>query len=387
MSVAAARGLLLPVAGGALERCAPGPPSVFERPQAPLRSRVFYAAAHVVADPLTAGRSMGGAVDWDATLAYRCHLWSWGLGVAEAMDTAQRGMGLGWHEARELIRRSAAEARACNGRLAAGAGTDQLPAGRNASLSQIRDAYLEQCAFVEEHGCRVILMASRALAAAARGPDDYRAVLDPVLEATAGPVILHWLGDMFDPALAGYWGWSHLDGATDEVLGLISDHADKVDGIKLSLLDQEREVRVREALPDGVRLYSGDDFNYPGLIAGGSHALLGIFDAIAPAASTALQALDAGDAGRFESVLEPTLPLARQLFAAPTYHYKTGIVFLAWLNGHQEHFRMVDGLESARTLLHLAEIFRLADAAGLLVDPPLAGDRMRRLLALSGVGE
>ena len=233
----------------------------------------------------------------------------------------------------------------------------------------------------------MILMASRALAAAARGPDDYRTVLDPVLEATAGPVILHWLGDMFDPALAGYWGWNHLDGATDEVLGLISDHAGKVDGIKLSLLDQEREVRVREALPEGVRLYSGDDFNYPGLIAGGSHALLGIFDAIAPAASTALQALDAGDAGRFERVLEPTLPLARQLFAAPTYHYKTGIVFLAWLNGHQEHFRMVDGLESARTLLHLAEIFRLADAAGLLVDPPLAADRMRRLLALSGVGE
>jgi hypothetical protein len=339
----------------------------------------------VVADPLANGDSAGCALDWEATLAYRRHLWSWGLGVAEAMDTAQRGVGLGWDEARELIRRSAAEARACGGRLAAGAGTDQLPLGRPASLARIRDAYLEQCAFVEGEGCQTILMASRALAAAARGPDDYRAVLDPVLEGARGPVILHWLGQMFDPALAGYWGWSNLNGATDEVLRLIADHADKIDGIKVSLLDDAREIRMREALPDGVRLYTGDDFNYPSLIAGGSDALLGIFDAIAPAAASALQLLDGGDANGFERALEPTVALARKLFAPPTYHYKAGIVFLAWLNGHQTHFRMVAGLEGARTLLHLADVFRLADAAGLLADPRLASERMRRLLAVGGV--
>jgi Protein of unknown function (DUF993) len=386
VSVTAAGELLLPVAGGSLERFTPGEPSSFERPTAPPSSRVFYAAAHVVADPLADGDSAGAALDWEATLAYRRHLWSWGHGVAEAMDTAQRGMGLGWKEARELIGRSAAEARACGGRLAAGAGTDQLPAGRPASLSRIRDAYLEQCAFVEGEGCHAILMASRALAAAARGPDDYRAVLDPVLEQAREPVILHWLGEMFDPALAGYWGWNNLNGATDEVLRLIADHADKVEGVKVSLLDEAREIRVREALPEGVRLYTGDDFNYPALIEGGSDALLGIFDAIAPAASSAVQALDRGDSEHFRRVLEPTIPLAHKLFAAPTYHYKTGIVFLAWLNGHQSHFRMVAGAEGARTLVHLADLFRLADAAGLLADPPLAAERMRRLLAVSGVG-
>jgi Protein of unknown function (DUF993) len=385
VSVTAAGELLLPVAGGSLERFTPGEPSSFERPTAPPSSRVFYAAAHVVADPLADGDSAGAALDWEATLAYRRHLWSWGHGVAEAMDTAQRGMGLGWKEARELIGRSAAEARACGGRLAAGAGTDQLPAGRPASLSRIRDAYLEQCAFVEGEGCHAILMASRALAAAARGPDDYRAVLDPVLEQAREPVILHWLGEMFDPALAGYWGWNNLNGATDEVLRLIADHADKVEGVKVSLLDEAREIRVREALPEGVRLYTGDDFNYPALIEGGSDALLGIFDAIAPAASSAVQALDRGDSEHFRRVLEPTIPLAHKLFAAPTYHYKTGIVFLAWLNGHQSHFRMVAGAEGARTLVHLADLFRLADAAGLLADPPLAAERMRRLLAVSGV--
>jgi hypothetical protein len=385
VSLAAAGELLLPGADGSLERFVPGEPAVFEPPARPPSSRVFYAAAHVVADPLAAGESADAALDWEATLAYRRHLWSWGLGVAEAMDTAQRGMGIGWIEARELIRRSASEARACGGRLAAGAGTDQLPAGRQASLSRIRDAYLEQCAFVEGEGCLPILMASRALAASARGPDDYRAVLDPVLEQAGGPVILHWLGDMFDPELAGYWGWSNLNGATDEVLRLIADHSDKVDGIKVSLLDDAREIRIREALPDGVRLYTGDDLNYPPLIAGGSDALLGVFDAIAPAAVCALRALDEGDPDGFERMLDPTLPLARKLFAAPTWHYKTGIVFLAWLNGHQRHFRMVGGLEGARTLVHLADVFRLAAGAGLLVDPPLAAGRMRRLLAVGGI--
>jgi dihydrodipicolinate synthase/N-acetylneuraminate lyase len=385
VSVAAAGELLLPRADGALERFVPGAPAAFEPPREPLRSRVFFAAAHVVADPLARGDSVGAELDWDATLAYRRHLWSWGLGVAEAMDTAQRGMGLGWPEARELIRRSAAAARECGGRLAAGAGTDQLPSDGSASLDQVRDAYLEQCEFVEEQGCQAIVMASRALAAAAETPADYRAVYEPVLERARRPVILHWLGEMFDPALAGYWGAGDLDAALEFVSELIADHAERVDGIKLSLLDDERELRLREALPEGVRLYTGDDFNYPALIGSGSHALLGVFDAIAPAASAALQALDAGDSRRFDELLGPTLPLARRLFASPTYHYKTGIVFLAWLNGHQEHFRMVAGLESARTLVHLAELFRLADAAGLLAEPAHAAERMRRLLAVAGV--
>ena len=385
MSVSSTAALLLPRAGGSLEQFVPGEPAEFERPRTPLRSRTFIAAAHVVADPLAGGESAGAAIDWDETLAYRRHLWSWGLGVAEAMDTAQRGMGLGWPEARELIARSAAAARESGGRLAAGAGTDQLGAGDRVSLDRIRDAYLEQCAFVEEQDSQPIVMASRALAAAAEGPDDYRRVYGAVLERAGRPVILHWLGEMFDPALAGYWGAADPYEALEVVAALIGEHAERVDGIKLSLLDDALELRLREALPGGVRLYTGDDFNYPALIAAGSDALLGIFDAIAPAASAALQALDAGDEARFAELLRPTEPLARKLFASPTYHYKTGLVFLAWLNGHQRHFRMIGGQEGARTLVHLAELFRLADAAGLLADPALACERMRRLLAVAGV--
>jgi hypothetical protein len=385
VSVSSAQALLLPRADGSLERYVPGEPVPFERPREPLRSRVFLAAAHVVADPLAGGDSVAAAIDWEATLTYRRHLWSWGLGVAEAMDTAQRGMGLGWPEARELIARSAAAARESGGRLAAGAGTDQLPAGEPASLARIRDAYLEQCAFVEDQGCQPIVMASRALAAAASGPADYRSVLDAVLEGARRPVILHWLGEMFDPQLAGYWGASDPYEALAVVSELIDAHAERVDGIKLSLLDDALEQRLREVLPDGVRLYTGDDFNYPALIAAGSDALLGVFDAVAPAASAALQALDAGDSARFAELLAPTEPLARKLFAPPTYHYKTGLVFLAWLNGHQHHFRMIAGQEGARTLVHLAELLRLADRAGLLADPALACERMRRLLALAGV--
>jgi hypothetical protein len=385
VSVSSAQALLLPRADGSLERYVPGEPIPFARPREPLRSRVFLAAAHVVADPLAGGDSVAAAIDWEATLAYRRHLWSWGLGVAEAMDTAQRGMGLGWPEARELIARSAAAARESGGRLAAGAGTDQLPAGEPASLARIRDAYLEQCAFVEEQGSQPVVMASRALAAAASGPADYRSVLDAVLERAGRPVILHWLGEMFDPQLAGYWGASDPYEALAVVSELIAAHAERVDGIKLSLLDDALELRLREALPDGVRLYTGDDFNYPALIAKGSDALLGVFDVIAPAASAALQALDAGDSARFADLLAPTEQLARKLFAPPTYHYKTGLVFLAWLNGHQRHFRMIAGQEGARTLVHLAELLRLADRAGLLADPALACERMRRLLVLAGV--
>lgn len=348
------------------------------------RTRVAFAAAHVVADPLAPGDPTGPAqLDWEATLRFRRHLWAHGLRVAEAMDTAQRGMGLDWAATQELIRRSAAEAKAVGGKLAAGAGTDQLTGP--ASLDDVRRAYAEQIAFIEGVGAPVILMASRALAAAAQGPDDYRAVYGELLGQTAGPVILHWLGDMFDPALAGYWGTTDLDQAADVVLDIIGAHAEKVDGIKVSLLDAEREVALRERLPDGVRMYTGDDFNYPELIASGSDALLGIFDAIAPAAAAALHALDDGDTDRYDALLAPTVPLSRHIFKAPTRYYKTGVVFLAFLNGHQSHFRMVGGLESARNVLHLAELFVLADRAGLLADPELASARMRHVLALAGV--
>ncbi len=367
--------------------------TAFVQPSAPIRSRVAFAAAHVVRDPL--GPASGeGAVDWDATLAFREHLWGYGLGVAEAMDTAQRGMGLDYAATRVLVDRACAAAQAsadaqgAGGRIACGAGTDQLPPGP-ADLEAIVDAYEEQCAHVEACGGQVVLMASRQLAAAARGPDDYATVFERVLARRERPVIVHWLGPMFDPALEGYWGSRDLDAATDACLDLLTRHAAKIDGIKLSLLDDRREVRLRRRLPAGVRMYTGDDFHYPELILGDgeatSDALLGIFDAIAPAASAALQALDAGDEARFREVLAPTVPLSRKLFEAPTFHYKTGIVFLAYLNGFQDHFRMLGGLESARGIVHLAEVFVLADAAGLLRDPELASERMRLLLRLAGI--
>ena len=307
------------------------------------------------------------------------------------MDTAQRGMGLDWTVSRELIRRSVAEARACGGTIACGAGTDQLAPSPHLTLADVQAAYEEQCEFIEGQGGRIILMASRALAACAQSPDDYLRVYERILSQVAQPVILHWLGDMFDPALAGYWGERDLDAAMEVCLDLIRRNAAKIDGIKLSLLDAGREVALRRRLPEGVRLYSGDDFNYPELIRGDeqgySHALLGIFDAIAPAAAAALQALDAGDMGRYEALLAPTVTLSRHIFQAPTYYYKTGVVFLAYLNGHQSHFRMVAGMESARSIVHLAELFVLADKAGLLRDPELAIERMRRVLAVAGIIE
>lgn len=364
------------------------PPS-FDLPGTPSRSRVVFAAAHVVADPL--GDNSPGApaaVDWGATLAFRHRLWSLGLGVADAMDTAQRGMGLDWDATRELIARSGAEARATGGSLACGAGTDQLtlPA---ISFDQVIAAYEEQAAVVEAAGAQVVLMASRALAALARGPEDYLRVYGRVLDQVRRPVILHWLGEMFDPALAGYWGSTDLDLATETVLDLIKEHADRIDGIKVSLLDAEREVALRRALPPGVRLYTGDDFHYPELVRGDalghSDALLGVFDPIASPAAAALHALDRGDTHRYDQLMAPTVPLARKLFAAPTSQYKTGIVFLAWLAGHQQHFTMVAGAQSGRSLPHLVDVFRLADAACVLPDPDLAVDRMRRLLAVAGV--
>jgi hypothetical protein len=382
--------LTLPRADGSTYAYALRGGSTFAPPAAPHRSRVAFAAAHVVADPLAEqGPAHPAAIDWDATLAYRRHLWSYGLAVAEAMDTAQRGMGLDWAAARELIPLASAEARAVGGRIACGAGTDQLAPGPDVTLDDVVAAYEEQCAFVEASGSPVILMASRALAACARGPEDYAAVYDRVLAQVSEPVVLHWLGDMFDPALRGYWGSSDLEAAMDTCLDVVRSHAAKVDGVKISLLDASLEVAMRRRLPAGVRMYSGDDFHYPELVAGDEHghsdALLGIFDAIAPAASAAIARLDAGDAEGFRAILEPTVALSRHIFRAPTFHYKTGIVFLAYLTGHQPHFRMVHGQESARSVVHLSELLALADRAGLVPDAELAAARMRPLLALAGV--
>jgi len=354
------------------------------------RSRVPYAAVHVVADPLADVSPVSPAViDWERTLAFRRHIWSYGLGVAEAMDTAQRGMGLDWEAAKELIRRSVAEAKAVGGRIVCGAQTDQLPPGSARTLRDVEAAYEEQCGFVEAQGGQVVIMASRELARVARGPDDYARVYGQVLSQLKQPALIHWLGEVFDPALAGYWGHADLDGAMAECLGIIVAHRDKVEGLKLSLLDQKREISMRSLLPDGVHMFTGDDFDYPTTIAGDgerySDALLGAFDMIAPAASAALTALDGGDTKAFDSILQPTVPLSRHAFSAPTFYYKTGVVFMSYLNGHQEHFRMVGGLESGRSAVHLGTLFVLADKAGLLRDAELAVDRIRHVMALAGV--
>jgi hypothetical protein len=354
------------------------------------RSRIPYAAVHVVADPFADVSPVSpAAVDWERTLAFRRHLWSYGLGVAEAMDTAQRGMGLDWNAANELIRRSVAEARAVGGRIVCGAQTDQLAPGSARSLRDIEVAYEEQCAFVEEQGGQVVVMASRELARIARGPDDYARVYGHVLSQLRQPALIHWLGEVFDPALAGYWGYADLDSAMAACLDVITANRDKVEGLKLSLLDQGREIDMRRRLPDGVHMFTGDDFDYPTTIAGdGEHysdALLGAFDLIAPAASAALIELDSGNTARFGEILKPTVSLARHAFGAPTFYYKTGIVFIAYLNGHQDHFRMVGGLESGRSAVHLAELFVLADTAGLLRDAELAVERVRHVMALAGV--
>ena len=365
----------------------PRPEPLAVTPGAPFTSRTVFSAAHVVADPYAdVSPDSPAAVDWDATLAFRRHLWSHGLGVAEAMDTAQRGMGLDWAGAAELIRRSAAEAKAVGGRIACGVGTDQIAAG---SLAGVRAAYEEQLAVVEESGAQAILMASRALAAAASGPEDYLEIYGHLLRQAAEPVVLHWLGPMFDPALEGYWGSSDLDAATDTFLEVIAAHPDKVDGIKVSLLDAQREIDIRRRLPQGVRCYTGDDFNYPELIAGDeqgfSHALLGIFDPLGPLAAEAVRVLDTGNTAGFRELLDPTVELSRHLFQTPTRFYKTGVVFLAWLAGHQSHFTMVGGLQSSRSLPHFARAYELADGLGLFPDPKLAEERMKNLLALYGV--
>lgn len=398
----------LPAADGGMKRYTLSGSHSWARPAAPLTSRAVYAAAHVI--PEVGADNTPGApavLDWDRTLAYRSELWSYGLGVADAMDTAQRGMGLDWAATQELIKRSGAEAAAVAGSgaaatagksvrdlLACGAGTDQLdltalPAGK-AGLDVVLEAYREQISVVSGAGAKVILMASRALAAIADSPEDYLYVYNALLAEVDQPVVLHWLGTMFDPALAGYWGSTDVTRATEVFLSLITDNAAAVDGVKVSLLDASHEVSLRAALPAGVRLYTGDDYNYPELIHGdGDHhsdALLGIFAAIYPAASAAIQEYDAGNPASGRAILDSTRQLGLQIFSAPTFYYKTGIAFLSWINGRQPGFQMVGGLHAGRSILHLAETFELADAAGLLENPDEAAHRFGQLLATYGVG-
>ena len=350
---------------------------------APPISRVVYAAAHVVVDPLQPQK-----LDMKATMAFRRHLWSLGFGVAEAMDTSQRGMGLDWEAARELIRISAGER---GGAIACGANTDQLDPSKTATIDEVIAAYEEQCEAIEAAGGRVILMASRALVKCAKRPEDYARVYGRILKALRQPAILHWLGDAFDPQLRGYWGGNSVAEAMATCVNIIRDNRKNVDGVKISLLDKQQEIIMRRQLPPGVRMYTGDDFDYAELIRGDevghSDALLGIFDGIAPAAALALRALDAGDLAKYEELLAPTVPLSRHIFQAPTFFYKTGLVFLAYLNGHQRHFTMLGGQQSARSIMHLAELFVLADRARLLADPELAVHRMKLLLQLAGVEE
>lgn len=353
-------------------------------------NRIAFSAVHTVADPLADNDPwLSVAVDWDKTIAFREHVWDLGLGVAEAMDTAQRGMGLDWPTSLELITRSVSAAKRRNALVFSGAGTDHLAVEDARTIDDVIRAYEEQIAAVEKVGGRIILMASRALAKLGRNADDYAKVYDRVLSQVREPVIIHWLGDMFDPALTGYWGTKDLDKAMDTAVTIINGNAAKVDGVKVSLLDKQREIDMRRRLDKRIKMYTGDDFNYAELIAGDgegfSHALLGIFDAIAPAASYALSRLAAGDQAGFHDVLGPTVPLSRHIFKAPTRFYKTGVVFMAYLNGHQDHFTMVGGQESTRSTLHLAELFRLADKAGLLANPELATHRMKTVLAAHGI--
>ena len=371
--------------GGSLEDYAVREAMHFKKPAGPF-TRVAYAAAHVVADPLSAKEPwLEAAIDWDATIAYRRHLASWGFGIAEAMDTAQRGMGLDWTNSLELIRRTLESVPGAV--VSSGAGTDHLMGA--ATVAEVISAYEMQCTAIEKLGGRIILMASRALAASAKSPDDYAKVYDRILGQVKHPVIIHWLGEMFDPALEGYWGKKNHYEAMDVCLEVLQGNKNKVDGIKISLLDKDKEIAMRRKLPKGVRMYTGDDFSFAELIEGDaqgySDALLGIFDSIAPAASQALSFLSNHDAASYHKVLAPTVPLSRHIFKAPTRFYKTGVVFMAWLNGHQDHFVMVGGQQSARNLLHFAELFRLADAAGLLADPELACKRMKHVLALNGI--
>ncbi|WP_424975179.1 dihydrodipicolinate synthase family protein [Dinoroseobacter sp. S124A] len=385
--------LTLPTAEGGL---APyrmrATPLVARAPRVPL-TRTAFAAAHVVSDPLRERNPWDGrpAVDWEATLRFRTGLWDQGLGLAEAMDTAQRGMGVDWLTAKELIERTmvAAKAHPLRPRVACGAGTDHKDMADLGSPEAILAAYQEQAEAIEAAGGQLILMASRAFPAMGATPDDYHKVYRALIDGAQAPVVLHWLGEMFDPALTGYWGHTGLEAANCFVLDLIAENPGQVDGIKISLLDQAHEEAFRARLPEGVRLYTGDDFNYADLIAGDgahySHALLGIFAAIAPAASQALEALAEGDTDRYHALFAPTVHLSREIFRAPTRFYKAGIAFLAWLNGSQSHFIMPAGFQSSRDITHYAQVFRLADQADLLLQPDMAEARMKALLATHGI--
>ena len=391
MSALSENVLVLPFADGSLKpHRLIGTPT--PRPAStPRFNRIVYAAAHVVSDPLKDTRPWNSPlIDWDATMAFRHHLWSLGFQIAEAMDTSQRGMGLDWTGAQELIRRSLAEAKTVPGAdLASGAGTDHLDPAEAKGPDDIIKAYETQAEFIEKHGGRFILMASRALARIARSPDDYARVYGHILTHAREKVVLHWLGDMFDPQLKGYWGSTKFEDALETVISIIEANRDKVEGIKISLLEERYEIALRNRLPEGVLCFTGDDFNYAPLIEGDgqkhSHALLGIFDAVAPQASAALVALAEGDNARFRAIIEPTVPLSRKIFEAPTQYYKAGVVFLAWLNGHQSHFTMPAGMQSARGIVHYADIFRLSDEANVLDNPEMAIARMRQLLAVYGV--
>jgi hypothetical protein len=365
-----------------------GTPIRIDRPTAPF-NRIAYAAGHVVFDPRAPSDPwVHPVVDWERTLAFRQHLWGLGLGVAEAMDTAQRGMGFGWDMALDLIRRSASAAER-DAQIVSGCGTDQLDLADVRSLDDVIAAYEEQMEAVEACGSSIVLMASRALAKVAKDGDDYRRVYSRLLQGAARPVVLHWLGPMFDPRLKGYWGHDDILSAMDVVTDIIATNASKIGGIKVSLLDASMEIALRARLPRSVKMYTGDDFNYVDLIAGKgedySHALLGAFNAVAPAASAALARLASGDEVGFREILGPTEPLSRHIFAEPTQFYKTGIVLMAYLNGHQDHFTMIGGMESARSTLHLADIFRLADRANLLLVPERAIRRMQEVLAVRGI--
>src|SRR5688572_6332913 len=381
----------LPDTGGRIISYRLSEPKPFAPPADRPLSRIALAAAHVVADPLAdIDPWLTAAPDWDRTIAFREHLWSLGLGVAEAMDTAQRGMGLDWPMALELITRSVSAARTRPGAVVfSGAGTDHLDPAEAKSLDDVIRAYEEQFAAIEGVGGRIVLMASRALVRVAKSPDDYARIYSRLLTQAKEPVIIHWLGDMFDPALSGYWGSRDLDAAMGTAVDILNANAAKVDGVKISLLDKDKEIAMRRRLAKGVRMYTGDDFNYAELIAGDEHgysdALLGIFDAIAPAAAAALDRLSAGDEKTFHNILAPTVPLSRHIFKPPTRFYKTGVVFLAYLNGLQDHFAMVGGQQSARSVVHLADLFRLADRARVLRDPDLAARRMKQVMAVAGI--
>ncbi len=391
MSASSENVLTLPFADGSVKPYRLIGTPTPRRASPPKFNRIAYAAAHVVSDPLRDSNPWNApAIDWDATMAFRHHLWSLGFQIAEAMDTSQRGMGLNWARAQELIRRSLAESKTVSGAdLASGAGTDHLDPSEAKSLDDVIKAYETQAEFIEKHGGRFILMASRALARIARSPEDYARVYGHILTHARDKVVLHWLGDMFDPQLKGYWGSDKFEDALDTVIGIIEANRDKVEGIKISLLEERYEIALRNRLPDGVLCFTGDDFNYAPLIEGDgnkhSHALLGIFDAVAPQASSALAALADGDNARFRAIIEPTVPLSRKIFEAPTQYYKAGVVFLAWLNGHQSHFIMPAGMQSARSILHYADIFRLADQANVLDHPEIALTRMKHLLAVYGL--